>query len=114
MFIVDGSTLEEVEKQLRQFKESIRIVNRFRPARKFYNPLVFFYAHGKSVSYLNLVTAIDSSISLNLNGSHNHDRNSTAVKMSQVSPPPPPAISVVTFRWDDEDINKRNKGEPDR
>ncbi|XP_013108075.2 probable phospholipid-transporting ATPase IM isoform X3 [Stomoxys calcitrans] len=89
VFIVDGSTLEEVEKQLRQFKESIRIVNRFRPA------------------------PLNSSISLNLNGAHNQEANMTAVKMSQISPPPPPAISVVTFRWDDEDINKRNKGEPD-
>ncbi|XP_061400062.1 probable phospholipid-transporting ATPase IM isoform X2 [Musca vetustissima] len=73
VFIVDGSTLEEVEKQLRQFKESIRIVNRFRPP------------------------PFNSTI--NLNGSHDpHDRNSAAaVKMSQISPPPPPAISVVTF-----------------
>ncbi|XP_075154289.1 ATPase phospholipid transporting 8B isoform X3 [Haematobia irritans] len=89
VFIVDGSTLEEVEKQLRQFKESIRIVNRFRPP------------------------PLNSSISLNLNGAHNsHDNNMTSLKMSQTSPLPPPAISVVTFRWDD-DINKRNKGEPD-
>lgn len=34
VFIVDGSSLEEVEKQLRQFRESVRIVNRFRPTRK--------------------------------------------------------------------------------
>ncbi|XP_075154288.1 ATPase phospholipid transporting 8B isoform X2 [Haematobia irritans] len=74
VFIVDGSTLEEVEKQLRQFKESIRIVNRFRPP------------------------PLNSSISLNLNGAHNsHDNNMTSLKMSQTSPLPPPAISVVTF-----------------
>ncbi|XP_073834167.1 ATPase phospholipid transporting 8B isoform X2 [Musca autumnalis] len=76
VFIVDGSTMEEVEKQLRQFKESIRIVNRFRPP------------------------PFNSTINLNLNGSHdNHDRSTAAaVKMSQISPPPPPpAISVVTF-----------------
>uniref|UniRef100_T1PJK4 Phospholipid-transporting ATPase n=1 Tax=Musca domestica TaxID=7370 RepID=T1PJK4_MUSDO len=72
VFIVDGSTLEEVERQLRQFKESIRIVNRFRPP---------------------------PTINLNLNGSHDHNDRSTAaaLKMSQISPPPPPAISVVTF-----------------
>ncbi|XP_058977672.1 probable phospholipid-transporting ATPase IM isoform X2 [Musca domestica] len=75
VFIVDGSTLEEVERQLRQFKESIRIVNRFRPP------------------------PFNSTINLNLNGSHDHNDRSTAaaLKMSQISPPPPPAISVVTF-----------------
>lgn len=31
VFIVDGSSVEEVEKQLRQFKESIKIFDRYRP-----------------------------------------------------------------------------------
>ncbi|XP_065363249.1 phospholipid-transporting ATPase ID isoform X2 [Calliphora vicina] len=71
VFIVDGSTIEEVDKQLRQFKESIRIVNRFRP------------------------TPLEPSV--NLNGSHLNDRSASSLKITQVSPPPPPAISVVTF-----------------
>ncbi|KAI8128152.1 Phospholipid-transporting ATPase ID [Lucilia cuprina] len=71
VFIVDGSTIEEVDKQLRQFKESIRIVNRFRP------------------------TPLEPAV--NLNGSHLNDRSPSSLKITQVSPPPPPAISVVTF-----------------
>jgi len=35
VFIVDGNSVEEVEKQLRQFKESIKIYNRFRPGGKY-------------------------------------------------------------------------------
>lgn len=31
VFIVDGSTLDEVEKQLIKFKESVKIVNTFHP-----------------------------------------------------------------------------------
>lgn len=31
VFIIDGATIEEVEKQINQFNESIRIVSRFRP-----------------------------------------------------------------------------------
>ncbi|KAI8128153.1 Phospholipid-transporting ATPase ID [Lucilia cuprina] len=87
VFIVDGSTIEEVDKQLRQFKESIRIVNRFRP------------------------TPLEPAV--NLNGSHLNDRSPSSLKITQVSPPPPPAISVVTFRWDDDVNNMRKKGEPD-
>lgn len=35
VFVVDGSTFEEVEKQLRKFKESIKIINTFHPISKF-------------------------------------------------------------------------------
>lgn len=31
VFVVDGTTLEEVEKQLIKFKESVKIVNTFQP-----------------------------------------------------------------------------------
>lgn len=34
VFIVDGSTQDEVEKQLIKFKESVKIVNTFHPASK--------------------------------------------------------------------------------
>ncbi|XP_044249965.1 phospholipid-transporting ATPase ID isoform X7 [Drosophila takahashii] len=94
VFIVDGNSVEEVEKQLRQFKESIKIYNRFRPGG---------------------FDAFDR-----LNSDSNMDPLS--VTMTQTSafmqesnlpptPPPPPAISVVTFRWDDK--IKDNKGGPD-
>lgn len=36
VFVVDGTTQEEVEKQLIKFKESVKIVNTFHPASKFY------------------------------------------------------------------------------
>ncbi|XP_039961367.1 phospholipid-transporting ATPase ID isoform X6 [Bactrocera tryoni] len=91
VFIVDGSSLEEVNKQLRQFRESVRILNRFRP------------------------TPLEPTVNLNLN-LNGADRNSTVMYgtglRTRTSPPPAPAISVVTFRWDDDKI-KHNKGEPD-
>ncbi|XP_067642214.1 phospholipid-transporting ATPase ID isoform X3 [Eurosta solidaginis] len=95
VFIVDGSSVEEVEKQLRQFRESVRIVNRFRPT-----PL-----------------EPNVNLNLNLNGTNSAEHNNMSVMYgtgfrTQVSPPPAPAISVVTFRWDDDKI-KHNKGEPD-
>lgn len=34
VFVVDGNTQEEVEKQLIKFKESVKIVNTFHPASK--------------------------------------------------------------------------------
>ncbi|XP_014102371.2 phospholipid-transporting ATPase ID isoform X2 [Bactrocera oleae] len=94
VFIVDGSSLEEVNKQLRQFRESVRILNRFRPTPL--EPTV--------------------NLNLNLNGADSADRNSSVMYgtglRTRTSPPPAPAISVVTFRWDDDKI-KHNKGEPD-
>ncbi|XP_029405747.2 phospholipid-transporting ATPase ID isoform X2 [Bactrocera dorsalis] len=94
VFIVDGSSLEEVNKQLRQFRESVRILNRFRPTPL--EPTV--------------------NLNLNLNGANSADRNSSVMYgtglRTRTSPPPAPAISVVTFRWDDDKI-KHNKGEPD-
>ncbi|XP_067642213.1 phospholipid-transporting ATPase ID isoform X2 [Eurosta solidaginis] len=80
VFIVDGSSVEEVEKQLRQFRESVRIVNRFRPT-----PL-----------------EPNVNLNLNLNGTNSAEHNNMSVMYgtgfrTQVSPPPAPAISVVTF-----------------
>lgn len=37
VFVVDGSTQDEVEKQLIKFKESVKIVNTFHPKSKFYS-----------------------------------------------------------------------------
>lgn len=45
VFIVDGNSMDEVEKQLRQFKESIRIVNRFRPTRMLKIKVVYHYKY---------------------------------------------------------------------
>ncbi|XP_012160647.1 phospholipid-transporting ATPase ID isoform X2 [Ceratitis capitata] len=77
VFIVDGSSLEEVNKQLREFRESVRILNRFRP------------------------TPLEPAVNLNINGGNSADRNSSFMYGSglrtQTSPPPAPAISVVTF-----------------
>uniref|UniRef100_A0A034V3Z4 Phospholipid-transporting ATPase n=1 Tax=Bactrocera dorsalis TaxID=27457 RepID=A0A034V3Z4_BACDO len=79
VFIVDGSSLEEVNKQLRQFRESVRILNRFRPTPL--EPTV--------------------NLNLNLNGANSADRNSSVMYgtglRTRTSPPPAPAISVVTF-----------------
>nr|XP_036221237.1 phospholipid-transporting ATPase ID isoform X7 [Bactrocera oleae] len=79
VFIVDGSSLEEVNKQLRQFRESVRILNRFRPTPL--EPTV--------------------NLNLNLNGADSADRNSSVMYgtglRTRTSPPPAPAISVVTF-----------------
>lgn len=36
VFVVDGTTMDEVEKQLRKFKESVKIVNTFHPPSKFF------------------------------------------------------------------------------
>lgn len=78
VFVVDGSTLEEVDKQLKKFKESIKIVNTFHP------------------------NAIDSTVNINLNGT-NLDEATPVMNSKSRNPP---AISVVTFRWDSIKHNK--------
>lgn len=37
VFVVDGDSLDEVEKQLIKFKESVKIVNTFHPPSKLYD-----------------------------------------------------------------------------
>lgn len=73
VFIVDGTTFDEVEKQLKLFKESVKIVNKFHP-----NPPIIE----------NLTT------SLNKNKSN---QNGLSTNESKPTVPSPPAISVVTF-----------------
>lgn len=34
VFVVDGETMDDVEKQLRKFKESVKIINTFHPPSK--------------------------------------------------------------------------------
>ncbi|XP_026842573.1 phospholipid-transporting ATPase ID isoform X6 [Drosophila persimilis] len=92
VFIVDGNSVEEVEKQLRQFKESIKIYNRFRP--------------GGTEALYNSDSNMDPlSVTMTQTSVFMHESSSPP------TPPPPPAISVVTFRWDDK--NKDKKGGPD-
>lgn len=40
VFVVDGTTMDEVEKQLRKFKESVKIVNTYHPPSNLF--LIFF------------------------------------------------------------------------
>ncbi|XP_043949214.1 phospholipid-transporting ATPase ID isoform X3 [Drosophila biarmipes] len=94
VFIVDGNSVEEVEKQLRQFKESIKIYNRFRPGG--FDPF----------DRLNSDSNMDPlSVTMTQTSAFMQETNLPP------TPPPPPAISVVTFRWDDK--IKDNKGGPD-
>ncbi|XP_037711474.1 phospholipid-transporting ATPase ID isoform X10 [Drosophila subpulchrella] len=94
VFIVDGNSVEEVEKQLRQFKESIKIYNRFRPGG--FDPF----------DRLNSDSNMDPlSVTMTQTSAFMQESNLPP------TPPPPPAISVVTFRWDDK--TKDNKGGPD-
>ncbi|XP_034487258.1 probable phospholipid-transporting ATPase IM [Drosophila innubila] len=94
VFIVDGSSVEEVEKQLRQFKESIKIFDRFRPGGT------------ESMNQLNSESSMDPmSVTMTQTSAFMQDINGSPM------PQPPPAISVVTFRWDAK--IKENKGGPD-
>ncbi|XP_068154380.1 phospholipid-transporting ATPase ID isoform X8 [Drosophila tropicalis] len=97
VFIVDGSSVEEVEKQLRQFKESIKIFNRFRPGTN------------EALNHLNSGSQMDPlSVTMTQTSAFMQETSSTPTPPPQI---PPPAISVVTFRWDDK--IKDNKGGPD-
>nr|XP_017030716.1 phospholipid-transporting ATPase ID isoform X5 [Drosophila kikkawai] len=94
VFIVDGNSVEEVEKQLRQFKESIKIYNRFRPGGI------------EGFDRMNSDMSMDPlSVTMTQTSAFMQESNLPP------TPPPPPAISVVTFRWDDK--IKDNKGGPD-
>ncbi|XP_030386581.1 phospholipid-transporting ATPase ID isoform X2 [Scaptodrosophila lebanonensis] len=87
VFIADGSSMEEVEKQLRQFKESIKIFNRFRPGG-------VGGATGGSEAFNHLSSAnnLDPlSVTMTQTSAFMQDSNSAPIS------PPPPAISVVTF-----------------
>ncbi|KAH8416427.1 hypothetical protein KR222_003200 [Zaprionus bogoriensis] len=94
VFIVDGSSVEEVEKQLRQFKESIKIFDRFRPGGT------------EAMNQLHSDSSMDPmSVTMTQTSAFMQDISGSPVTQ------PPPAISVVTFRWDAK--IKDNKGGPD-
>ncbi|XP_017869351.1 PREDICTED: phospholipid-transporting ATPase ID isoform X6 [Drosophila arizonae] len=93
VFIVDGNSVEEVEKQLRQFKESIKIFDRFRPGGT------------EAMNHFNSDSSMDPmSVAMTQTSAFMQDANGSTM-------PPPPAISVVTFRWDAK--IQDNKGGPD-
>lgn len=48
VFVVDGTTQDEVEKQLIKFKESVKIVNTFHPASEYNHKHVI---HSREKSY---------------------------------------------------------------
>nr|XP_017030715.1 phospholipid-transporting ATPase ID isoform X4 [Drosophila kikkawai] len=80
VFIVDGNSVEEVEKQLRQFKESIKIYNRFRPGGI------------EGFDRMNSDMSMDPlSVTMTQTSAFMQESNLPP------TPPPPPAISVVTF-----------------
>ncbi|XP_034660770.1 phospholipid-transporting ATPase ID isoform X11 [Drosophila subobscura] len=85
VFIVDGNSVEEVEKQLRQFKESIKIYNRFRP--------------GGTEALYNSDSNMDPlSVTMTQTSVFMHESSAPP------TPPPPPAISVVTFSAECNDL----------
>ncbi|XP_032576601.1 phospholipid-transporting ATPase ID isoform X6 [Drosophila sechellia] len=96
VFIVDGNSVEEVEKQLRQFKESIRIYNRFRPGG--FDPF----------DRLNSDSNMDPlSVTMTQTSAFMQETNLPP------TPPPPPAISVVTFSAECNDLFGDEKGSED-
>jgi hypothetical protein len=81
VFIVDAASYDEVQQQLLKFKDNIKIVNTFQP---------------QSPAGIQLGTS---------NGRMDGTEHSTGTstppqQQQQVSAPP--AVSVVTFRWDDD------------
>lgn len=94
LFVVDGSTQDEVEQQLRKFKESIKIVTTFSPVP----------SGG---------TANSLSPAYNSNGRLLGSANTTRCDSldNATTASVPPAISVVTFRWDTISLKT---GAPDR
>lgn len=82
VFIVDATTFDEVQQQLIKFKENIKIVHTFQPR----SPIV-------------------PNIKQASNGKMESSNHSTGTSTPPLQPSHPPAVSVVTFRWDD-DIQK--------
>ncbi|XP_023034835.1 phospholipid-transporting ATPase ID isoform X4 [Drosophila willistoni] len=91
VFIVDGSSVEEVEKQLRQFKESIKIFNRFRPG-----------GTNEALNHLNSGSQMDPlSVTMTQTSAFMQETSNTPTPPPQI---PPPAISVVTFSAECNDV----------
>ncbi|XP_018570788.1 phospholipid-transporting ATPase ID isoform X3 [Anoplophora glabripennis] len=81
VFIVDASTYDEVHQQLLKFRDNIKIVHTFQP---------------RSPAGVQLGTSngkVDAS---------NQSTGTSTPPQPQPQPANPPAVSVVTFRWDDD------------
>lgn len=88
VFIVDASTYDEVQQQLLKFKDSIRIVQTYQP-------------RSPANNLDNKNGNIDAS---------DHSTGTSTPPQPLTQPPHPPAVSVVTFRWDDDiQINSTHK-----
>lgn len=113
VFVVDGSSLDEVEKQLRKFKESIKIVNTFHPStHKISNINIKIQLNNDIKNLVQLLNFIFYLLDLLNNQQHTYNgASSTTPSAVNIHTQQPPAISVVTFRWDS---IKHNRGAPDR
>lgn len=130
VFVVDGTTMDEVEKQLRKFKESVKIVNTFHPPSKIKRThILFMYTNVYNSSHSDMQTQSISFTNYNNGGpgsngnlangnTHHPAMSNETVELTPViniQQPAPPAISVVTFRWDTSTAQKDNcRGAPDR
>ncbi|XP_044736525.1 probable phospholipid-transporting ATPase IM isoform X3 [Chrysoperla carnea] len=91
LFIVDGVTHEEVEQQLRQFRESIRIINTFQPCKS------------KTDN-----TAPNGIVSSSTSSLEHHSRVAPSPQQEEATIVGPPAVSVVTFSTESVlDANRR-------
>lgn len=93
VFIVDGSTQEEVGKQLIKFKESVKIVNTFHPPSEcepFCNTQTIENKNDKSI--LGIHKRDGTTVANGLTHSV------SAGRFDAIKNPPLPAISVVAFR----------------
>lgn len=125
--------MDEVEKQLRKFKESVKILNTFHPPsnqtfnRTFNNFLNIVYTfHSdmqmQSISFTNYNNGGLGTNGALANGNTHHpgmtnNENGEVTPVINMQHPAPPAISVVTFRWDTstDDVHIDNcRGAPDR
>lgn len=109
VFVVDGMTMEEVEKQLRKFKESVKIVNTFHPPSERFSGLIYVANPNNHRSFADLQQKRDQGLNLTPNGTTNSMSSETPI--IHIHNQAPPAISVVTFRWDS---NTSKTGAPDR
>ncbi|XP_077285746.1 ATPase phospholipid transporting 8B [Arctopsyche grandis] len=94
VFVVDGVTHEEVEQQLKKYRDAIRVVNTFQPQGPGLNHhTTSSNENGNGMSSQNVsrpaIRSDDSAITFADN------QRDASVKVN-----PAPAISVVTFRWE--------------
>lgn len=82
VFIVDATSFDEVQQQLLKFKDNIKIVHTFQPK-----------------------SPVAPGMKQTSNGKVESSNHSTGTSTPPMQPSHATAVSVVTFRWDD-DIHK--------